>query len=57
MIPDENLIWCPEQLMTAILAHVHYLPSNWKNRAHTVAVRKEFENLFQFKAVSFLIKA
>ncbi|XP_018792097.1 PREDICTED: autophagy-related protein 9A [Bactrocera latifrons] len=50
MIPDENLIWCPEQLMTAILAHVHYLPSNWKNRAHTVAVRKEFENLFQFKA-------
>ncbi|XP_067638182.1 autophagy-related protein 9A isoform X3 [Eurosta solidaginis] len=50
MIPDENLIWCPEQLMTAILAHVHYLPSHWKNKAHTAAVRKEFENLFQFKA-------
>ncbi|XP_017471467.1 PREDICTED: autophagy-related protein 9B-like [Rhagoletis zephyria] len=50
MIPDENLIWCPEQLMTAILAHVHYLPSHWKHKAHTAAVRKEFENLFQFKA-------
>ncbi|XP_053950967.1 autophagy-related protein 9A isoform X1 [Anastrepha ludens] len=49
MIPDENLIFCPEQLMTAILAHAHYLPSNWKNKAHTAVVRKEFENLFQFK--------
>lgn len=54
MIPDENLIWCPEQLMTAILAHVHYLPSNWKNQAHTSLVQKEFGNFFQFKASYFL---
>ncbi|XP_004536765.1 autophagy-related protein 9A isoform X2 [Ceratitis capitata] len=50
LIPDENLIWCPEQLMTAILAHVHYLPSHWKNKAHTADVRKELENIFQYKA-------
>ena len=54
MIPDENMIWCPEQLMTAILAHVHYLPSNWKNQAHTSLVQKEFGNFFQFKAFYFL---
>lgn len=52
LIPDENVIWCPEQLMTAILAHVHYLPSTWKNKAHTIAVQKEFSHLFQFKAVN-----
>ncbi|TDG50737.1 hypothetical protein AWZ03_002726 [Drosophila navojoa] len=49
-IPDENLIWCPEQLMTAILAHVHYLPTEWKQQAHTAHVRNEFSNFFQFKA-------
>ncbi|KAH8369837.1 hypothetical protein KR093_001097 [Drosophila rubida] len=50
LIPDENLIWCPEQLMTAILAHVHYLPTEWKQQAHTAHVRNEFSNFFQFKA-------
>ncbi|XP_002092231.3 autophagy-related protein 9A [Drosophila yakuba] len=50
LIPDENLVWCPEQLMTAILAHVHYLPSEWRQQAHTTKVRQEFSNFFQFKA-------
>ncbi|KAH8269439.1 hypothetical protein KR018_002977 [Drosophila ironensis] len=50
LVPDENLIWCPEQLMTAILAHVHYLPSEWRQQAHTARVRQEFSNFFQFKA-------
>ncbi|XP_033250467.1 autophagy-related protein 9A-like [Drosophila miranda] len=50
MVPDENMIWCPEQLMTAILAHVHYLPTEWKQLSHTALVRNEFSNFFQFKA-------
>ncbi|XP_037931456.1 autophagy-related protein 9A-like [Teleopsis dalmanni] len=54
LIPDENLVWCPEQLMTAILAHIHYLPFHWKNNAHTIKVRKEFETLFQLKAIYLL---
>ncbi|XP_013119032.2 autophagy-related protein 9A [Stomoxys calcitrans] len=54
LIPNENLIWCPEQLMTAILAHVHYLPATWKNQAHTSVVRNEFGNFFQFKASYFI---
>ena len=51
-IPDENMIWCPEQLLTAVLAHVHYLPVTWRGKAHTSHVQKEFGLLFQFKAVS-----
>lgn len=50
-IPDENMIWCPEQLLTAVLAHVHYLPITWRGKAHTSHVQKEFGLLFQFKAV------
>nr|CAD7423592.1 unnamed protein product [Timema monikensis] len=50
-IPDENLVWCPEKLLTAVLAHVHYLPDSWRGQAHTHRVREEFSQLFQYKAV------
>ncbi|KAJ8871308.1 hypothetical protein PR048_027625 [Dryococelus australis] len=49
-IPDENLVWCPEKLMTAVLAHVHYLPDSWRGQAHTHRVRNEFSQVFQYKA-------
>ncbi|XP_063224010.1 autophagy-related protein 9A [Bacillus rossius redtenbacheri] len=53
-IPDENLVWCPEKLMTAVLAHVHYLPDSWRGQAHTHRVRNEFSQIFQYKAVYLL---
>jgi hypothetical protein len=51
-VPDENLVWCPEKLLTAVLAHAHYLPDSWRGQAHTNRVRKEFSQLFHYKAVS-----
>jgi hypothetical protein len=51
-IPDENLVWCPEKLLTAVLAHAHYLPDSWRGQAHTNRVREEFSQLFHYKAVS-----
>jgi hypothetical protein len=51
-IPDEKLVWCPEKLLTAVLAHVHYLPDSWRGQAHTNRVREEFSQLFHYKAVS-----
>lgn len=48
-IPDENLICCPEQLMTAVLAHTHYLPITWRGLAHTHRVRDNFGQFFQFR--------
>lgn len=55
-IPDENLIWCPEQLLRNVLAHAHYLPVNWRGFAHTSNVRNQFEEFFQLKAVIILKK-
>uniref|UniRef100_A0A1B6MNA5 Autophagy-related protein 9 n=1 Tax=Graphocephala atropunctata TaxID=36148 RepID=A0A1B6MNA5_9HEMI len=49
-IPDENLVRCPETLMTAILAQVHYVPDSWRGNAHTSRVRDELSQLFQYKA-------
>jgi hypothetical protein len=51
-IPDENLVWCPEKLMSAVLAHAHYLPDSYRGQAHTNRVREEFSQLFHYKAVS-----
>lgn len=50
-IPDENMIWCPEQLMTAVLAHTHYLPVTWRGQAHTSRVRDQFGHYFQLRAM------
>ena len=38
LIPEENMVWCPESLMETILAQVHYLPAEWKGKAHTSEV-------------------
>ncbi|CAH1789825.1 unnamed protein product [Owenia fusiformis] len=54
MIPDENMVWCPETLMTNVLAQVHYIPDSWKGNAHTFKVRDEFAQVFQYKAVYLL---
>ncbi|PNF28200.1 Autophagy-related protein 9A [Cryptotermes secundus] len=53
-IPDENLVWCPEKLLTAVLAHAHYLPDSYRGQAHTNRVREEFSQLFHYKAVYLL---
>lgn len=31
----KNLIWCPEQLLRQVLVHIHYIPDEWKTKAHT----------------------
>jgi len=54
LIPDENMIWCPEQLLRNVLAHAHYLPPTWRGFAHTSKVCSEFEDFFQLKAFFFL---
>lgn len=53
-IPDENLVWCPEQLLTAVLAHTHYRPDSWRGHAHTQSTRAQVAQLFQYKAVHLL---
>lgn len=52
LIPDENLIWCPEQLIVSVLAHVHYLPTSWRGFAHTNRVCQQFGQFFQLRIVS-----
>jgi autophagy-related protein 9 len=54
LIPDENLVFCPEQLMKNILCHAHYLKPEWRGFAHTSKICGEFEDFFQLKAFYFI---
>lgn len=51
-IPDEHMVWCPEQLLQCVLAHIHYIPDHWQGSAHKAETREEMAQLFQYKAVS-----
>lgn len=54
LIPDETIAWCPETLLSNVLAHTHYLPAGWIGQAHTIRVRTEFQQLFQYRVVGLL---
>lgn len=54
LIPDETTAWCPETLLSNVLAHTHYLPPGWRGQAHTSHVRSEFQQLFQYRIVGLL---
>ncbi|XP_017511485.1 autophagy-related protein 9A isoform X1 [Manis javanica] len=53
-IPDQHMVFCPEQLLRVILAHIHYMPDHWQGNAHRSQTRDEFAQLFQYKAVFIL---
>ncbi|CAB1317347.1 unnamed protein product [Coregonus sp. 'balchen'] len=53
-IPDEHMVWCPEQLLQCVLAHIHYMPDHWRNNANKSETRDEVAQLFQYKAVFIL---
>ncbi|XP_054673232.1 autophagy-related protein 9B isoform X2 [Grus americana] len=50
-IPDEHTVWCPEQLLQCVLAHVHYMPDHWQGNASRSETRGEMAQLFQYKAL------
>ncbi|NP_001098249.1 autophagy-related protein 9A [Oryzias latipes] len=54
-IPDKHMVFCPEQLLRVILAHIHYMPDHWQGNAHRYETRDQFSQLFQYKAVSVFI--
>ncbi|KAM9488125.1 autophagy-related protein 9B [Clarias gariepinus] len=53
-IPDEHMVWCPEQLLQCVLAHIHYMPDHWKGNANKSETRDEMAQLYQYKAVFIL---
>ena len=54
-IPDENMVFCPEKLLSAVVAHIHYFPvSEWRGQAHTSRTMSALNQLFPYTAVYLL---
>nr|KAJ3418122.1 autophagy protein atg9 [Polyrhizophydium stewartii] len=49
LVPPENEVFEPEKWMREVALETHYLPDEWRDRAHTEDVRAEFERLFELR--------
>lgn len=55
LIPKNSYV-NPEPLLIEVLKHTHYLPPNWKGQSHTLKVRKEFDQLFEYKFMALILE-
>lgn len=55
LIPSDEELNCPKQLLNAVQLHLHYLPNTWYNYEHTDKVRSQFDKKFQLK-IYFIIE-
>ena len=53
-IPDPNMVFCPETMLTSVLAHIHYFPSTWKGQAHSPKTMADLGEIFPYTAVYLL---
>ncbi|KAK9768851.1 autophagy protein atg9 [Basidiobolus ranarum] len=54
MIPNENHIFEPQNMLQEVVEDTHYLPLEWQGKLHTDEVRKQFCELFDYKVSIFL---
>jgi len=43
-----------DQLMERIVSKTHHFPKEWRGKVHTIAVKTEFEKLYERKVVTFV---
>lgn len=48
-VQESGVAYEPEEALTEVVMHTHYLPRHWRGRAHTREVQEQFQQLFQFK--------
>ncbi|KAL0047089.1 hypothetical protein WJX82_006349 [Trebouxia sp. C0006] len=53
-IQETGVAFDPELALLEVVAHTHYLPRQWRGRAHTREVHDNFQALFPFKASLFM---
>jgi len=54
MIPEENLVFEPEAMLTQVIEYTHYYPDHWKGKLHSDEVKTEFSSLYTLKIFVFL---
>lgn len=54
MIPEEHLVFDPDQTLTEVVDYIHYLPAHWVGHFHSAQVHQEFGRLCQLKISLFV---
>jgi autophagy-related protein 9 len=54
MIPEENLVFEPEAMLSQVIEYTHYCPDHWKGKLHSDEVKNEFSALYTLKIMVFL---
>nr|XP_019045197.1 autophagy-like protein 9 [Kwoniella bestiolae CBS 10118]OCF24127.1 autophagy-like protein 9 [Kwoniella bestiolae CBS 10118] len=49
MVPEENMVFDPEERMREVVGYTHYLPGEWKGKLHSQMVLQSFGQLFALK--------
>ncbi|KAI8916810.1 autophagy protein Apg9-domain-containing protein [Entophlyctis helioformis] len=49
LIPPDTEVFEPERWMREVALDTHYMPDEWRSRAHTDEVKQQFEALYDFK--------
>ena len=51
LVPPESQVFDPTYWLKEVSLDTHYLPDEWRNKAHTSQVRTEFEHYYDYKIV------
>ncbi|KAH9271669.1 hypothetical protein BASA83_006037 [Batrachochytrium salamandrivorans] len=56
LVPPETEVYEPERWMREVAIETHYLPAEWRDRAHTDKVRGQFGEMYDYKIVLWLFE-
>ncbi|KAG2188048.1 hypothetical protein INT44_000799 [Umbelopsis vinacea] len=54
LIPDDTLVFEPEQDIRKVIEVTHYFPNEWRGKLHTDEVKGQFSQMFDMKITLFL---
>lgn len=54
LIPDENFVFEPNNVMKELVNYTHYMPDYWRDKCSTIEIYNIFKNLFNFKILIFV---
>ncbi|KAF8469107.1 autophagy protein Apg9-domain-containing protein [Kalaharituber pfeilii] len=53
MIPEEKLVYDPEEAIKYVINYTHYMPNEWQGKLHSDQVKQDFMNLYGLKIMIF----
>ncbi|RPB29502.1 APG9-domain-containing protein [Terfezia boudieri ATCC MYA-4762] len=53
MIPEEKLVYDPEEAIKYVINYTHYMPNEWNGKLHSDEIKQDFMQLYGLKVMIF----